>query len=121
MSRLSTEPLNKRFFFVALGSISDIREIEYIEVKRANFSPLFYFGRKVEKLEPLEKLEERMVKIEERQANIETRVALTESSVKVLTENVGDIKDDTRWIIRLIIGSVVLAILGTVLVKTGVL
>jgi uncharacterized Rmd1/YagE family protein len=71
-------------------------------------------------LEPLEKLEDRMVKIEERQAAIETRVALTESSVKVLTDNVVEIRSDTKWIIKLIIGAVALAVLGTVLSKTGV-
>jgi Haemolysin XhlA len=72
-------------------------------------------------LEPVEKLEERMVKIEERQANIETRVALAESHIKDIKGDLGAIKDDTKWIIKLIIGSVLLAILGTVLVKTGVL
>ncbi|WP_416731376.1 hemolysin XhlA family protein [Fictibacillus sp. JL2B1089] len=62
-------------------------------------------------MEPLEKFEERMRKMEERQSNMETRMALAESHIKDIKGDLSEIKGDTKWLIKLVAGSLILAVL----------
>ncbi|MFC0235486.1 hemolysin XhlA family protein [Fictibacillus phosphorivorans] len=62
-------------------------------------------------MEPVEKLEERMVKIEERQAAIETRVTLAESHIKDIKGDLRDIKGDTKWLVKLVGGSLIVGVI----------
>ena len=47
---------------------------------------------------------------------LETRTTIAEGNIQTLCEDVRSIKGDTRWILRLIIGAIVLALLGLILV-----
>lgn len=57
-------------------------------------------------------MEKRVSKLEDDVVDIKTRLAVAESSIKDIKEDLSSIKSNTTWIIRLIIGAIVLAILG---------
>ncbi len=57
-------------------------------------------------------MESRVTKLEEDVVDIKTRLAVAESSIKDIKEDLSSIKQNTTWIIRLIIGAIVLAVLG---------
>lgn len=57
-------------------------------------------------------MEDRVRKLEEDVADMKTRLAVAESSIKDIKEDLSSIKSNTNWIIRLIIGAIVLAVLG---------
>lgn len=43
------------------------------------------------------------------------RVAVAEANIKDMKEDISTIKNNTTWILRLILGAIALALLGTVL------
>lgn len=58
------------------------------------------------------KLETETVDIKNDIVDIKTRLAVAESNIKDIKEDLSSIKNNTAWIIRLIIGAIVLAVLG---------
>jgi hypothetical protein len=57
-------------------------------------------------------MENRVKKIEEDIVDMKTRLAVAESSIKDIKEDLSSIKSNTVWIMRLIVGSIILAVLG---------
>lgn len=48
----------------------------------------------------------------ERIGQLEIRQAVAEAGIKELKDDIGAIKNDTRWILRLIIGTMVTGLIG---------
>lgn len=57
-------------------------------------------------------MEQRVSNLEKDMVDVKTRLAVAESNIKDIKEDVSDIKNNTVWIIRLIVGGIVTAILG---------
>lgn len=68
-------------------------------------------------------MENRVVKLEDDMVNVKTRLAVAESNIKDVKEDIGSIKDDTRWLRRTItstiIGIVISIIIGAI--KLGII
>lgn len=64
-------------------------------------------------------LENRVAKLEDDVTDIKTRMAVAESNIKDIKDDISSIKSNTNWILRLIIGAIVSAVLGLIL-KGGV-
>ncbi|WP_121605506.1 hemolysin XhlA family protein [Virgibacillus sp. Bac332] len=50
---------------------------------------------------------------------LKTRMAVAESNIKDVKEDISSIKNNTTWILRLIIGAFVMALLGLI-IKGGI-
>jgi len=48
-------------------------------------------------------------------SDLKTRMAVAESSIKNIQEDISSIKNNTTWILRLIIGAFVTAVLGLII------
>lgn len=57
-------------------------------------------------------MEEHLSKVEDRVSSLETRVAVVETNIKNLNKTLDGIKSNTTWILRIIVGAVVAAILN---------
>ncbi|SOC12761.1 hemolysin XhlA [Ureibacillus xyleni] len=62
---------------------------------------------------------QRISKLEGDVANLNTRMAVAEAGIKDMKDDMESIKNNTTWILRLIIGAIVMALLGLVLVNGG--
>jgi chromosome segregation ATPase len=62
----------------------------------------------------IQKLEKDVAELRQDNVDIKTRLAVAESSIKDIKEDLSSIKNNTNWIIRLIVGAIVLAVLGFV-------
>lgn len=51
--------------------------------------------------------------------DVKTRLAVAESNIKDVKEDISSIKSNTTWILRIIVGAIVLALLGLIL-KGGI-
>lgn len=60
-------------------------------------------------------MEYKIEKIETDVADLKTRMAVAESNIKDVKEDIGSIKSNTTWILRLIIGAFITAILGLII------
>ena len=60
-------------------------------------------------------MEGRVQKLEERMTSVETRLAVAESNIKDMKEDISAIKNNTTWILRLIIGTIIAALLGLII------
>lgn len=63
-------------------------------------------------------MEKRVMKLEGEVSDLKTRMAVAESSIKEIKEDVSSIKDNTIWILRLIVGGLIGAII-TFIVQGG--
>ena len=54
---------------------------------------------------------QRITKLENEVSDLKTRLAVAEASIKGIEEDVGSIKDNTTWILRLTVGGLVGAVL----------
>lgn len=63
-------------------------------------------------------MEDRLSKVEKEVYNLRERMAVAESSIKEIKEDVVSIKDNTIWILRLIVGGLIGAII-TFIVQGG--
>lgn len=61
----------------------------------------------------------RVVKLESDVSDLKTRMAVAEAGIKDVKEDLSSIKSNTNWILRLIIGAIVTALLGLI-IKGGV-
>jgi hypothetical protein len=57
-------------------------------------------------------VENRVKQLEHDMTDVKTRLAVAESNIKDIKEDLSSIKSNTAWIIRLIVGAIILAILG---------
>lgn len=65
-------------------------------------------------------MEQRMERLETDMTDVKTRLAVAESNIKEIREDIGGIKDNTTWILRLLIGGLVSAILAFI-IKGGLM
>lgn len=61
----------------------------------------------------------RVVKLESDVSDLKTRMAVAEAGIKDVKEDLSSIKNNTNWILRLIVGAIVTALLGLI-IKGGV-
>lgn len=61
----------------------------------------------------------RVVKLESDVSDLKTRMAVAEAGIKDVKEDLSSIKSNTNWILRLIIGAIVTALLGLI-IKGGI-
>lgn len=64
--------------------------------------------------------EQRIGKLEHDMTDVKTRLAVAESNIREIREDIGGIKDNTTWILRLVIGGLVGALL-TFIIKGGMI
>lgn len=64
-------------------------------------------------------VEKRVNRLESDVADLRTRMAVAESNIENVKEDLTSIKNNTTWILRLIIGAFVMALIG-LLIKGGV-
>lgn len=55
---------------------------------------------------------QRISALEGEVSTLKTRVAVAESNIAEIRQDIGGIKDNTTWILRLIIGGLVMAVVG---------
>jgi hypothetical protein len=68
-------------------------------------------GNEVDRLqEVLDRLDDH----DKRIGTLETRVSVAENDVRYVKDDLREIKDNTKWILRLVIGAIVLALLSYV-------
>ncbi|WJQ07668.1 hemolysin XhlA family protein [Geobacillus stearothermophilus] len=60
-------------------------------------------------------MEQRIQKLEADMVDVKTRLAVAESNIKDMREDIGTIKNNTIWILRLIIGGIVGAVLSFII------
>jgi hypothetical protein len=64
-------------------------------------------------------MEQRVAKLEADMVDVKTRLAVAESNIKDMREDISAIKNNTTWILRLIVGGIVGALL-TFIVRGGI-
>jgi hypothetical protein len=64
-------------------------------------------------------MEERVQRLEVDMVDVKTRLAVAESNIKDMREDISAIKNNTTWILRLIVGGIVGALL-TFIIRGGV-
>lgn len=62
---------------------------------------------------------QRISKLEQDVANLNTRMAVAEAGLKDMKEDMQSIKNNTTWILRIIIGAIVTGLLGLLFVNGG--
>lgn len=56
--------------------------------------------------------EKRLSRIEQDVVELKTKVAVAESNIKEIKQDIDGIKDNTTWILRLVVGGIIGAILA---------
>lgn len=64
-------------------------------------------------------MDQRVEKLEVEMSDVKTRLAVAESNIKDIKEDISSIKSNTTWLLRIVLGAIVLAIMGLV-IKGGV-
>ncbi|WP_203364741.1 hemolysin XhlA family protein [Bacillus sp. REN10] len=64
-------------------------------------------------------MEERVQKLEDNMLEVKTRLSVAEPNIKDVKEDISSIKDNTTWILRLIVGAIVTGLIG-LLLKGGI-
>lgn len=64
-------------------------------------------------------MEDRVIKLESDMSDVKTRLAVAEAGLKDMKEDMQSIKNNTTWLLRLVIGAIIGAVLALVL-KGGV-
>ena len=60
-------------------------------------------------------MEQRIAKLEADMVDVKTRLAVAESNIKDMREDISAIKSNTTWILRLIVGGIVGAVLSFII------
>ncbi|MCG6182951.1 hemolysin XhlA family protein [Anoxybacillus sp. LAT_38] len=60
-------------------------------------------------------MEERLQRLESDMVDVKTRLAVAESNIRDMKEDISTIKSNTTWILRLIIGGIVGAVLSFII------
>lgn len=68
-------------------------------------------------------MENRVNNLEKDMVDVKTRLAVAENNIKDIKEDIGTIKDDTRWLRRTITSSIVAVVIAVIIavVKMGVI
>ncbi|GGH83504.1 chromosome segregation ATPase [Pullulanibacillus pueri] len=66
-------------------------------------------------------VEQHYTKLEERMTNVETRLAVAESNIQDIKEDISSIKSNTTWILRLLIGAFIMALIALVIKDPSIL
>jgi hypothetical protein len=64
-------------------------------------------------------MDNRVQKLEDDMVDVKTRLAVAESSIKDIKEDLSSIKSNTTWLLRIIVGAIILSVLGLI-IKGGV-
>lgn len=64
-------------------------------------------------------MDQRISKLENDMSDVKTRLAVAEASLKDVKEDITSIKSNTTWILRIIVGAIVTALIG-LLIKGSV-
>ncbi|AJK89345.1 MULTISPECIES: hemolysin XhlA family protein [Lysinibacillus] len=65
-------------------------------------------------------MDQRIERLESDMTDVKTRLAVAESNIKEIREDLGGIKDNTTWILRLLIGGLASAVLAFI-IKGGLM
>ncbi|TCP32197.1 hemolysin XhlA [Scopulibacillus darangshiensis] len=60
-------------------------------------------------------------KLGDRVTALETRMAVAESHIQDIKEDISSIKNNTTWILRIIIGAIILAVIGLLVKDPSIL
>jgi hypothetical protein len=60
-------------------------------------------------------VEKRVEKLETEMADVRTRLAVAESNIKDIKDDISSIKSNTTWLLRIVIGTIVLSLIGLIL------
>jgi hypothetical protein len=60
-------------------------------------------------------VEDRVQKLESDMVDVKTRLAVAESNIKEIYKTLDKINNNTTWILRLIIGTIIAALLGLII------
>jgi archaellum component FlaC len=71
--------------------------------------------------ESQEKLEDRVDKIEDELNTLKTRVSVVETNVSTILAQLADIKSNTTWLLRLVLGIIIASILALIFKDSGAL
>ncbi|UYL94248.1 hemolysin [Geobacillus phage vB_GthS_PT9.1] len=63
----------------------------------------------------VEKLESDVIMLRDDMVDVKTRLAVAESNIKDMREDISAIKSNTTWILRLIVGGIVGAVLSFII------
>lgn len=55
---------------------------------------------------------DRLTRVEHDMTDVKTRLAVAESNIREIREDISGIKDNTTWILRLIIGGLIMAVIA---------
>lgn len=55
----------------------------------------------------MDEKDRRLNKLESDMTDVKTRIAVAESNIREIREDIGGIKDNTTWILRLVIGGLI--------------
>lgn len=64
-------------------------------------------------------MDQRVSTLENKVSKLETRMAVAEAGLKDMKEDMQSIKNNTTWILRLIVGAIVTALLGLIIINGG--
>jgi hypothetical protein len=63
----------------------------------------------------VDRLEDEVIVLKTEMSDVKTRLAVAESNIKDIKETLSSIKNNTTWIIRLVLGAIILAVLGFIM------
>lgn len=63
-------------------------------------------------------MDDRIIKLEDDMSDVKTRLAVAEANIKDIKEDIAAIKNNTTWILRIIVGAIVTSVL-TLIIKGG--
>lgn len=68
------------------------------------------------------RIDDKVTKLEGEVSELKTRVAIAENNIKDIKEDIGTIKDDTRWTRRTITGGIITVVIGVIIaaIKLGI-
>ncbi|MGO5010783.1 hemolysin XhlA family protein [Niallia sp. Sow4_A1] len=60
-------------------------------------------------------MEHRVSKLEDEMKDVKTRLAVAETNIKDIKEDLSSIKSNTTWLLRIVVGAIIAAVLGLIL------
>ncbi|AZU62431.1 hemolysin XhlA family protein [Neobacillus mesonae] len=60
-------------------------------------------------------MDKRLDKIEDNMSDVKSRIAVAETTIKDVKEDIVSIKDNTTWILRIIVGAIITTLLGLII------
>lgn len=60
-------------------------------------------------------MDEKLLRIEKRVTSLESRVSVAENNIASLKDDIKSIKNNTQWILRLVLGAIITALIGLII------